>query len=81
MLSMISGKNKVFVQFLLHTQKTTKIRVTHKKAGLYLKKQKQMAAVLKSASEICRTIFVNILHFLSLRTKIALARPILEVDL
>ena len=47
---------------------------------LHLKKPK-MAAVLKSASDICRKMFVNILHFLSLRTKMALAQPILELDL
>ena len=36
-----------------------------------------MATVLKSVSEICRKNFVNNLHFLPLRTKMALARPIL----
>ena len=37
---MISRKKKVFAQFLLHTLRATKNRVTHQKAGLYLKKQK-----------------------------------------
>ena len=37
---MISRKKKVFGQFLLHTLRATKNRVTHRKAGLYLKKQK-----------------------------------------
>ena len=39
-----------------------------------------MMAVLKSASEICWKIFVNILHFLPLRTKMAVARPILKLE-
>ena len=33
---MISRKKKVFAQFLLHTLRATKNRVTHQKAGLYL---------------------------------------------
>ena len=44
----ISMEKKVFTQFLLHTLRTTKNRVTNQKAGLYLKKQK-MAAILKIA--------------------------------
>ena len=41
-----------------------------------LSQRTKMEVVLKSASEICRKNFVNILHFLPLRTKMALARPI-----
>ena len=38
----ISRKKKVFAQFLLHTPRAIKNRVTHQKAGLYLKKQKNI---------------------------------------
>ena len=37
---MISREKKFLAQFLLQTQKTTQNRVTHRKPGLYLKKQK-----------------------------------------
>ena len=77
---MISREKKLFAQFILHTQTTTQKRVTQKNRSLPQKKKK-MAAVLKSPSEICWKNFVNILHFLPLRTKMALARPILKLDL
>ena len=53
----------------------------HTKNQVSTSKNKKMAAVLKSPSEICWKNFVNILHFLPLRTKMALARPILKLDL
>ena len=81
---MISRKKKFFAQFLLHTQTTTQNRVTHQKPGLYLEKQKNggrfKIAVCNMTGRIS-SIFCNILHFLPLRTKMALARPILELDL
>ena len=35
-----TGKKKIFAQFLLHTLRAIKNRVTQQKAGLYLKKPK-----------------------------------------
>ena len=53
----------------------------HTKDEVLISKNKKMAAVLKSTSEIYRKNFINILHFLPLRTKMALAGPILDLDL
>ena len=43
------GKKKVFAQFLLHTLRATKNRVTHQKAGLYLKKKQNNGGRFKIA--------------------------------
>merc|ERR1711873_103869 len=67
--SMISRKKKVFAQFLLHTLRATKNRVTHQKAGLYLKKQKiggRFKIAVCNRSGRISSIFCNILHFLPL---------------
>ena len=73
---MISTEENFFEQFPLHTKKTTHNRVTAKTL-----KNKKMSAILKSPSDICWENFVNILHFLPLRTKMALSQPILKIDL
>jgi len=53
----------------------------HTKKQVYIPKNKKWRPFENPASKIWRSDFVNILHFLPLRTKMALYRPILELDL
>ena len=77
---MISRKKKFFAQFLLHTQTTTQNRVTLQKPGPYLQKQKNGVRFKIAECNMTGRIS-SIFAFLPLRTKTALAQPILKLDL
>ena len=49
--------------------------IGYKKNQVFISKKK------KNDTEICRKIFLNILHFLPLHSKMAVAKLILELDL